>query len=104
LQEGAIPGRDLDTASQAALVQAQAAYDAAKQHLDTVRSVSREAALKSAQGQLTSAEGKYKGAEAQVSFPRFAAPSTAWSPTGRCSPAKRPSWSAADHRDGHDRR
>ena len=55
--EGAIPGRDLDTAN-AALVQAQAAYDAAAKHLDSVRSVSREAALKSAQGQLTSAEGK----------------------------------------------
>ena len=59
--EGAIPGRDLDTA-QAALVQAQAAYDAAAKHLDSVRNVSREAALKAAQGQLTSAEGKYKGA------------------------------------------
>ena len=61
--EGAIPGRDLDTAK-AALVQAQAAYDAAAKHLESVRSVSREAALKAAQGQLTSAEGKYKGAEA----------------------------------------
>ena len=59
--EGAIPGRDLDTAN-AALVQAQAAYDAAAKHLESVRSVSREAALKAAQGQLTSAEGKYKGA------------------------------------------
>src|ERR1019366_7947246 len=55
--EGAIPGRDLDTA-QAALVQAHAAYDTAAKHLESVRSVSREAALKSAQGQLTSAEGK----------------------------------------------
>jgi HlyD family secretion protein len=61
LAEGAIPGRDLDTA-QAALVQAQAAYDAAKQHLDSVHSVSRAAALQSAQGDLTSAEGKYQGA------------------------------------------
>ena len=61
--EGAIPGRDLDTAN-AALVQAQAAYDAAAKHLESVRNVSREAALKAAQGQLTSAEGKYKGAEA----------------------------------------
>src|SRR5271165_988611 len=64
--EGAIPGRDLDTA-QAALVQAQAAYDTAQKHLESVRTVSREAALKSAQGQLTSAEGKLKGAETEVS-------------------------------------
>jgi HlyD family secretion protein len=71
--EGAIPGRDLDTA-QAALVQAQAAYDAAAKHLESVRSVSRDAALKSAQGQLTSAEGKYKGAEAQVNYSEIRSP------------------------------
>ncbi len=71
--EGAIPGRDLDTAN-AALVQAQAAYDTAAKHLELVRSVSRAAALKSAQGQLTSAEGKYKGAEAQVSFSEIRSP------------------------------
>jgi len=71
--EGAIPGRDLDTA-QAALVQAQAAYDAAAKHLDSVRSVSREAALKSAQGQLTSAEGKYKGAAAQEDYSEIKSP------------------------------
>lgn len=41
--QGAIPGRDLDTAK-AALVQAQANYDIAKQHLDAVEQVSRKAA------------------------------------------------------------
>jgi HlyD family secretion protein len=71
--EGAIPGRDLDMA-QAALVQAQATYDAAAKHLESVRNVSREAALKSAQGQLTSAEGKYKGAAAQVSYSEIRSP------------------------------
>jgi multidrug efflux pump subunit AcrA (membrane-fusion protein) len=71
--EGAIPGRDLDTA-QAALVQAQAAYDTAAKHLDSMHSVSHEAALKAAQGQLTSAEGKYKGAEAQVSYSEIRSP------------------------------
>ena len=71
--EGAIAGRDLDTA-QAALVQAQAAYDAAAKHLEGVRGVSREAALKSAKGQLTSAEGKLKGAEAQVSYSEIRSP------------------------------
>jgi HlyD family secretion protein len=73
LAEGAIPGRDLDTA-QAALVQAQAAYDAAKQHLDSVHSVSRAAALQSAQGDLTSAEGKYQGAEAAVNYSEIRSP------------------------------
>ncbi len=71
--EGAIPGRDLDTA-EAALVQAQAAYDAAAKHLESVRSVSREAALKAAQGQSTSAEGKYNGAEAQVNYSEIRSP------------------------------
>jgi HlyD family secretion protein len=71
--EGAIPGRDLDTA-QAALVQAQAAYDTAAKHLESMHNVSQEAALKSAKGQLTSAEGKYKGAEAQVNFSEIRSP------------------------------
>lgn len=71
--EGAIPGRDLDTA-QAALVQAQAAYDVAKKHLDSMQAVSREAALKAAQGQLESAKGKYLGAEAQVSYSEIRSP------------------------------
>jgi|CZKL01.1.fsa_nt_gi HlyD family secretion protein len=71
--EGAIPGRDLDTAV-AALVQAQAAYDSAAKHLDSVRTVSREASLKAAQGQLTSAEGKLNGATAQVSYSEIHSP------------------------------
>jgi multidrug efflux pump subunit AcrA (membrane-fusion protein) len=71
--EGAIPGRDLDTA-QAALVQAQAAYDSAAKHLDSMKNISREAALRAAQGQLSSAEGKLKGAQAQVSYSEIHSP------------------------------
>jgi len=71
--EGAIPGRDLDTA-QAALVEAQAAYDAAAKHLENVKAVSRAAALKGAEGQLTSVEGKLKGAEAQVGYSEIRSP------------------------------
>jgi multidrug efflux pump subunit AcrA (membrane-fusion protein) len=71
--EGAIPGRDLDTA-EAALVQAQAAYDAAAKHLESVRAVTHEAALKQAQGDLTSAEGKLKGAQAQLSYSEIRSP------------------------------
>lgn len=71
--EGAIPGRDLDTA-EATLVQAQAAFDAAAKHLDSMKSVSRAAALESAQGQLASAEGKLKGADAQVSYSEIRSP------------------------------
>ena len=71
--EGAIPGRDLDTA-QAALVQAQAAYDTAAKHRESMKAVTRESALKSAQGQLSSAEGKLKGADAQVSYSEIHSP------------------------------
>lgn len=72
-KEGAIPGRDLDTAV-AALVQAQAAYDSAAKHLQSMQQVSRAAALQAAQGQLVSAEGKYKGAEAQVGYSEIRSP------------------------------
>ena len=71
--EGAIPGRDLDTA-QAALVQAQSAYDLAQEHFNAVERVSHVAALKSAQGQLESAKGKYLGAEAQVQYSEIRSP------------------------------
>ncbi len=71
--QGAIPGRDLDTAL-ATLVQAQAAYDTATKHLESLRSVSHRAALEQAEGQLTSAKGKYLGAEAQVSYSRIHSP------------------------------
>jgi HlyD family secretion protein len=71
--EGAIPGRDLDTAN-AALVQAQATYDLALNHLRSVQNVSRAASIKQAEGQLTSAEGKYQGAEAQVSYTQIRSP------------------------------
>jgi HlyD family secretion protein len=71
--EGAIPGRDLDTA-QAALVQAQAAYDTAAKHLESQKSIAHKASLEAAKGQLTSAEGKYQGAEAQVSYSEIHSP------------------------------
>lgn len=72
-QEGAIPGRDLDTA-EASLIQTQAAYDAAAKHLDSMRSVTHEAALQQAKGGLTSAEAKLKGAQAQVSYSEIRSP------------------------------
>ena len=71
--QGAIPGRDLDTAK-AALVQAQAAYDIAKQHLDSVKGFSNKDALASAEGTLTSAKGKYLGAAAQLSYTEIRSP------------------------------
>jgi HlyD family secretion protein len=71
--QGAIAGRDLDTA-EAALVDAQATYDSAASRLAGMKQVSREAALKSASGQLQSAQGKYQGAEAQLSYSEIRTP------------------------------
>lgn len=71
--EGAIAGRDLDTA-QAALVQAQAAYDTAKKHLDGMKEISRQALLTQAKGQLESAQGKYAAAEAQLAYSEIRSP------------------------------
>ena len=71
--EGAIPGRDLDTA-QADLVQAQAAFDTATKHLQSVQNVSRAATNKNAQGQLTSAKGKYENAQAMLSYASLRSP------------------------------
>jgi multidrug efflux pump subunit AcrA (membrane-fusion protein) len=73
LKEGAIPGRDLDTA-QATLVQQQAAYDIAKQHLESLQTVSNKAALENAQGNLDSAKGKYLGAQAELSYTEIRSP------------------------------
>ncbi len=71
--EGAIPGRDLDTA-RATLVQAQAACDIAAQHLASVRKVSNQAAIQTAKGTLASAKGKYLGAEAQLGYAEIRSP------------------------------
>lgn len=71
--QGAIPGRELDTAK-ATLVQSQAAYDIANQHLASIQSVGNKAAMQNAQGILESAKGKYLGAQAQLSYTEIRSP------------------------------
>jgi multidrug efflux pump subunit AcrA (membrane-fusion protein) len=73
LEQGAIAGRDYDTAV-AARAQAQAAYDAAKNYLDGFTRVGRAASLQQARGQLSSAEGKYQAANAQLSYSEIRSP------------------------------
>lgn len=72
-QEGALSGRDADTAA-AAAVQAQATYDVAQKHLEGVLSTTRKTNQQTAQGQLTSAKGKLMSAEAQVSYAQLRSP------------------------------
>jgi HlyD family secretion protein len=71
--QGAIPGRDVDTARQT-VVQSQAAYDIAQQKYENLSRVGTKAAVTTAQGQLESAKGKYLGAEAQLSYTSIRTP------------------------------
>jgi HlyD family secretion protein len=73
LQQGAIAGRDVDTAI-AAAVQAQAAFDTATKHLANVEKTTQKSSTDAAEGQLTSARGKLENAEAQVNFASLTSP------------------------------
>ncbi|ADW71189.1 efflux RND transporter periplasmic adaptor subunit [Granulicella tundricola] len=71
--QGAIPGRDVDTA-RSTVIQAKAAFDIAQQKFESIKSVGKTASLETAEGQLTSAKGKYLGAEAQLSYTSIRTP------------------------------
>jgi HlyD family secretion protein len=72
-QQGAIPRRDLDSA-EVALVAARSQNDQAQKQLGDLQRVGSEQALKSAQGQKRSAEGKYLAAKAQLSYSEVRSP------------------------------
>ena len=71
--QGAIAGREVDTAK-ATRLQAQAAYEIARQKFESTRKVGTQAALQTAGGQLASAKGKYLGAEAQLEYTSLRTP------------------------------
>lgn len=73
LKEGAIAGRDVDTAI-AAAIQAQGAFDSAAKHLANVEKTTHQTSINSAKGQLTSAQGRLENAEAQVSYTELRSP------------------------------
>jgi multidrug efflux pump subunit AcrA (membrane-fusion protein) len=73
LTQGAIAGRDVDTAI-AAAVQAQDTYDNSVKHLQSVQNTTRHTNAQSAQGQLTSAQGRLMNAEAQVNYASLRSP------------------------------
>ena len=72
-QQGAIPRKELDDGA-VTLAQAQSQYNQAKKHLDSLNAIVKQQTLKSAQGQLTSAKGKYLAAEAQLSYTEIRSP------------------------------
>jgi HlyD family secretion protein len=72
-QQGALPRRELD-AAEVALVQARSQNDQAQRQLADLQRMGKQQALKSAQGQKLSAEGKYQGAKAQLSYSEIRSP------------------------------
>lgn len=72
-RQGALSGRDADTAF-AASVQAQSALDAAKQQLQSIVRVTGATTQQTAQGQLESARGRLMNAQAQASYANLRSP------------------------------
>ena len=72
-KQGALPRKDLDAAA-VSLAQAKSAYDTARKHLDSLNAVGKQAAIKSAGGQLTSAKGKLLASQAQLSYSEIRSP------------------------------
>ena len=72
-KEGALPRKELDQAG-VDLTNARNQYEIAQRHLEAVNAVGKQQTLKSAKGQLESAEGKYAGASAQLAYSGIKSP------------------------------
>ncbi|MGH9642118.1 MAG: efflux RND transporter periplasmic adaptor subunit [Terriglobales bacterium] len=72
-KEGALPRKELDQ-SAVAVVQAKGQYEVAQKHMAALEAAGKKDQLKSAKGQLTSAQGKYQGAAAQLSYSEIRSP------------------------------
>jgi multidrug efflux pump subunit AcrA (membrane-fusion protein) len=72
-KQGATARKNVDDASMA-FIQARNQYDITRLHLESLQKLGKAQELKSAEGQLTSARGKYQGAQAQLSFAEVRSP------------------------------
>jgi HlyD family secretion protein len=72
-QQGAIPRKDLDSA-EVAFLQARSQNEQSQKQLADLQRVGKEQALKSAQGSLSSADGRMRGAQALLSYSRIVSP------------------------------
>jgi HlyD family secretion protein len=72
-KEGATARKNVDDAN-LAYVQARNQYVLAQRHLESLQKLGKAQELKAAEGQLTSARGKYQGAQAQLSFAEVRSP------------------------------
>ena len=72
-EQGALPRKELDQ-SRVDITQARNQAAIAKKHLEVLMAIGKEQQLKAAAGQLESARGKYRGAEAQLSYSEIRSP------------------------------
>jgi len=72
-QQGALPRKELDQAL-VEVTQARNQYEIAQKHFDALLAVGKQQTLKSAAGQLESAKGKFRGAEAELSYSEIRSP------------------------------
>jgi HlyD family secretion protein len=72
-EQGALPRKDLNQAG-VDLTNARNQYELATRHLEALNAVGKQQMLKSAKGQLESAQGKYAGATAQFGYSEIRSP------------------------------
>ena len=72
-QQGALPRKELDQAG-VDLTNARNQYEIAQKHLGALNAIGKQQTLKSAKGQLESAQGKYQGAAAQLGYSEVRSP------------------------------
>ena len=72
-EQGALPRKDYDQAG-VALIQAKASYEIAQKHMTALETAGKKDQIKAAKGQLTSAQGKFEGAAAQLSYSEITSP------------------------------
>jgi len=72
-KEGALPRKELDQAT-VAMIQVTGQYEVAQKHVAALEAAGKKDQLKSAKGQLASAQGKYEGAAAQLSYSEIRSP------------------------------
>src|SRR5271165_6768189 len=72
-EQGALPRKEFDQ-SAVAVIQAKANYEIAQRHLTALEAAGKKDQMKLAKGQLTSAQGKYEGAAAQLSYSEIRSP------------------------------
>ena len=73
VQQGALPRKELDQ-SGVDLTNARNQYQMAEKRLQSLNAIGKQLTMKSAAGQLESAQGKYQGAAAQLSYSEIRTP------------------------------